>query len=193
MKLLEDKIKTDGVVIGSDILKVDMFLNHRLDVELLDEMGKEFYRLFKDKGVTKILTVEASGIAIAVLTARYFKVPVVFAKKASHKNVGNDLYSAQCYSYTHGTTYTISVSKKYLSKGEKILIIDDFLADGNASNALINLIEQSGGELAGIGIAVEKGFQQGGKALREKGIDVRSLAIVDSMNENGISFRSDSV
>ncbi len=193
MKLLEDKIKNDGVVIGSDILKVDMFLNHQIDVELLDEMAKEFYRLFKDKGITRILTVEASGIAIAVLAARYFKVPVVFAKKTSHKNVGNDLYTAKCYSYTHGTYYDINVSKKYLPKGEKILIIDDFLADGNASNAMIELIEQSGSELAGIGIAVEKGFQHGGKALREKGIDVQSLAIVDSMNENGITFRENIV
>lgn len=193
MKLLEDRIKSEGIVIGSDILKVDMFLNHQIDVELLDEMSKEFYAHFKDRNIDKILTVEASGIAVAALTARYFKVPVVFAKKASHKNVGSDLYTADCYSYTHGTTYSIGVSRKYLPGNEDILIIDDFLADGNASEAMIKLIQQSGSSLAGIGICVEKGFQPGGKRLREKGIDVKSLAIVDSMNEDSITFRADDV
>ncbi len=189
MKLLEDKIAAEGTVIGSDILKVDMFLNHQIDVSLINEMGKEFYRLFKNDGITKILTVEASGIAIAVMTAQYFGVPVVFAKKASHKNVGDDLYTATCHSYTHGTDYIISVSKKYLSSADNVLIIDDFLADGNAANALMKLIKEADAHLSGIGIAVEKGFQPGGKKLRESGIKLCSLAIVESMSENGIVFR----
>ena len=188
MQLLEDRIRKDGKVIGTDILKVDMFLNHQIDVRLIDEIAKEFFKLFKDCGVTRILTVEASGIAIAVLTAKYFNVPLVFAKKASHKNVGSDLYTAECYSFTHGKSYTMSVSKKYLPKGEKILIIDDFLADGNAVKALMKLVNDSGSETVGVGIAIEKGFQHGGKALRESGVNLQSLAIVESMNENSITF-----
>lgn len=188
MQLLEDRIRKDGKVIGTDILKVDMFLNHQIDVGLIDEIAKEFFKLFKDCGVTRILTVEASGIAIAVLTAKYFNVPLVFAKKASHKNVGSDLYTAECYSFTHGKSYTMSVSKKYLPKGEKILIIDDFLADGNAVKALMKLVNDSGSETVGVGIAIEKGFQHGGKDLRESGVNLQSLAIVESMNENSITF-----
>lgn len=188
MQLLEDRIRKDGKVIGTDILKVDMFLNHQIDVGLIDEIAKEFFKLFKDCGVTRILTVEASGIAIAVLTAKYFNVPLVFAKKASHKNVGSDLYTAECYSFTHGKSYTMSVSKKYLPKGEKILIIDDFLADGNAVKALMKLVNDSGSETVGVGIAIEKSFQHGGKALRESGVNLQSLAIVESMNENSITF-----
>lgn len=189
MELLENRIAAEGVVIGDDILKVDMFLNHQMDAALIDEMGKEFYRLFKDEKVDRILTVEASGIAIAVMAARYFGVPMVFAKKASHKNVGNDLYSVPCYSFTHGTTYNISVSKKYLPAGENVLIIDDFLADGNASNAMIKMIEEAGSTVCGIGIAVEKGFQPGGKSLRERGYKLQSLAIVDSMKDGKLTFR----
>lgn len=188
MQLLEDRIRKDGKIIGTYILKVDMFLNHQIDVGLIDEIAKEFFKLFKDCGVTRILTVEASGIAIAVLTAKYFNVPLVFAKKASHKNVGSDLYTAECYSFTHGKSYTMSVSKKYLPKGEKILIIDDFLADGNAVKALMKLVNDSGSETVGVGIAIEKGFQHGGKALRESGVNLQSLAIVESMNENSITF-----
>lgn len=188
MQLLEDRIRKDGKVIGTDILKVDMFLNHQIDVGLIDEIAREFFKLFKDCGVTRILTVEASGIAIAVLTAKYFNVPLVFAKKASHKNVGSDLYTAECYSFTHGKSYTMSVSKKYLPEGEKILIIDDFLADGNAVKALMKLVNDSGSETVGVGIAIEKGFQHGGKALRESGVNLQSLAIVESMNENSITF-----
>ncbi len=193
MKLLEERIARDGQVIGSDILKVDMFLNHQIDPLLIDELGKEFYRYFKESGATKILTVESSGIALAVMAARYFEIPVIFAKKATHRNVGSETYTAKCYSYTHGTEYTLNLSKKYLLSSDKVLIIDDFLADGNACNAMIELINSAGAELVGIGIAVEKGFQPGGAALRAKGIDLRSLAIVDSMSENGISFRADSV
>jgi xanthine phosphoribosyltransferase len=191
MKLLEEKIANEGVSIGTDILKVDMFLNHQLDVNLLEEMGKEFYRLFKDCGATKIVTIESSGIAIAVFAAKYFNLPALFAKKANHKNVGNEIYSAKCYSFTHGKEYTMNVSKKYLNSSDKVLIIDDFMAGGNACNALIDIINQAGAEVVGIGIAIEKGFQPGGKALREKGYKVRSLAIIDSMNDGEISFRSD--
>lgn len=191
MKLLEEKIANEGVSIGTDILKVDMFLNHQLDVNLLEEMGKEFYRLFKDCGATKVVTIESSGIAIAVFAAKYFNLPALFAKKANHKNVGNEVYSAKCYSFTHGKEYTMNVSKKYLDPSDKVLIIDDFMAGGNACNALIDIINQAGAEVVGIGIAIEKGFQPGGKALREKGYKVRSLAIIDSMNDGEISFRSD--
>ena len=190
MKLLEEKIANEGVSIGTDILKVDMFLNHQLDVNLLEEMGKEFYRLFKNCGATKIVTIESSGIAIAVFAAKYFNLPALFAKKANHKNVGNEIYSAKCYSFTHGKEYTMNVSKKYLNSSDKVLIIDDFMAGGNACNALIDIINQAGAEVVGIGIAIEKGFQPGGKALREKGYNVRSLAIIDSMNDGEISFRS---
>ena len=191
MKLLEEKIATEGVSIGTDILKVDMFLNHQLDVNLLDEMGKEFYRLFKDCGATKIVTIESSGIAMAVFAAKYFNLPALFAKKAQHKNVGNDVYCAKCYSFTHGKEYTMNVSKKYLSADDKVLIIDDFMAGGNACNALIEIINQAGAEVVGIGIAIEKGFQPGGQALREKGYNLRSLAIVESMNDGNITFRND--
>ncbi len=192
MKLLEEKISNVGQVIGTDILKVDMFLNHQLDVALLDEMGKEFHRLFSHKSINKILTVESSGIAIAVMAAKYFNVPVVFAKKANHKNVGTELYTVKSYSFTHGKEYTMAVSKKYLSSEDNVLIIDDFLAGGNASFALLDIINQSGAKLEGIGIAIEKGFQDGGKKLRDMGIDLKSLAIVESMDEvKGITFRND--
>ena len=191
MKLLEDKIQADGVAIGTDILKVDMFLNHQLDVNLLDEMGKEFYRLFKDCGATKVVTIESSGIAMAVFAAKYLQLPALFAKKSKHKNVGDDVYSANSYSFTHGREYTMVVSKKYLNSDDKILIIDDFMAGGNACNALIDIIGQAGAEVVGIGIAIEKGFQPGGKELRQKGYKVRSLAIVDSMCDGKITFRPD--
>ncbi len=191
MKLLEERIRREGTVIGDDVLKVDMFLNHQLDVGLIDEMGKAFYEAFQTDGVTKILTVEASGIALAALTARYFGVPVVFAKKAGHRNVGTDLYTATCHSFTHGTDSTICVSRRYLHEDDVILIIDDFLADGNACNALRKLISDAGAKLAGIGIGIEKGFQPGGAKLRAEGIKVRSLAIVESMKNGNIVFRSD--
>ena len=191
MKLLEDKIVAEGVAIGTDILKVDMFLNHQLDVNLLDEMGKEFYRLFKDCGATKVVTIESSGIAMAVFAAKYLQLPALFAKKSKHKNVGDDVYSANSYSFTHGKEYTMIVSKKYLNEGDKVLIIDDFLAGGNACNALLDIIDQAGAQVVGIGIGIEKGFQPGGKALRKKGYNIRSLAIVESMNDGNITFRND--
>ncbi|MBQ8182905.1 MAG: xanthine phosphoribosyltransferase [Clostridia bacterium] len=191
MKLLEEKIANEGVSLGTDILKVDMFLNHQIDVNILDEMGKEFFRLFKDCGATKVVTIESSGIGIAVFTAKYFNLPALFAKKATHKNVGNEVYSAKCYSFTHGKEYNMNVSKKYLDSSDKVLIIDDFMAGGNACNALIDIINQAGAEVVGIGIAIEKGFQPGGKALRDKGYKVRSLAIVESMDDGKITFRND--
>lgn len=191
MKLLEEKIAKEGLAIGTDILKVDMFLNHQMDVELLDEMGKEFKRLFENSGATKVVTIESSGIAIAVFVAKHLGLPALFAKKAKHKNVGDDVYSVASYSFTHGKEYTMIVSKKYLNKGDKVLIIDDFLAGGNACNALIDIINQAEAEVVGIGIAIEKGFQPGGQALRDKGYNLRSLAIIDSMNDGKISFRAD--
>lgn len=191
MKLLEEKILTCGTVLPGNILKVDSFLNHQLDVKLLNELGKEFYRLFSSYNITKILTVEASGIAIACAAAPHFDVPVVFAKKGHHKNVGNDLLTAEVFSYTKGTTYTIAVSRKYISPEDNILIIDDFLANGQAALGLKKIVEDAGATLKGVGIAIEKGFQDGGKKLRDSGVTVRSLAIVDSMTDDSISFRDD--
>ena len=191
MKLLEEKILSCGTVLPGNILKVDSFLNHQLDVSLLDELGKEFYRLFSQYNVTKILTVEASGIAIACFAARYFDVPVVFAKKGHHKNIGNDVLTAEVFSYTKGTSYTVAVSSKYINEGDNILLIDDFLANGQAALGLKNIVEDAGANLVGVGIAIEKGFQDGGRKLRESGVRVKSLAIVDSMTDDSISFRDD--
>lgn len=191
MKLLEDKILNCGTVLPGNILKVDSFLNHQLDVTLLSELGKEFFRLFSSYNITKILTVEASGIPIACFAAQHFDVPVVFAKKGHHKNIGTDVYTAEVFSFTKGTSYTVFVSKKYLSPDDNILIIDDFLANGQAVLGLKKIIEDAGASLQGVGIAIEKGFQNGGKQLREQGVNLRSLAIVDSMTDDSISFRND--
>ena len=188
MKLLEDYIVNRGKVIDGDVLKVDMFLNHLIDVDLLNEMGKEFHRLFGSKKITKILTVEASGIGIACVVAQYFSVPVLFAKKGVHRNVGTDLYTADVFSFTKGVTTTIGVSKNYLKPEDHVLIIDDFLADGNASLGLISLIEQAGATLEGVGIAVEKGFQSGRGKLLAKGCDLKSLAVIKSMDGGRIVF-----
>lgn len=191
MKLLEDKILSCGTVLPGNILKVDSFLNHQIDVSLLSELGKEFFRLFSDCNITKILTVEASGIPIACFAAQHFDVPVVFAKKGHHKNIGNDVYTAEVFSFTKGTSYTIFVSKKYINPGDNILVIDDFLANGQAVLGLKKIIEDAGANLQGVGIAIEKGFQNGGKQIREQGVMLKSLAIVDSMTDDSISFRSD--
>lgn len=191
MKLLEEKILTAGSVYPGNILKVDSFLNHQLDVQLLSSLGEEFHRLFSDKNITKILTVEASGIAIACFAALHFDVPVVFAKKGHHKNIGNDCYTAEVFSFTKGTSYTIFVSRKYLSPSDRILVIDDFLANGQAALGLKKIVEDAGATLEGVGIAIEKGFQDGGKKLREAGVNVKSLAIIDSMTDTSISFRND--
>lgn len=190
MDRLKDEILLNGEVREGNILKVDNFLNHMLDVELLGEVGKEFYRLFKDEGITKVLTLEASGIAIAVLTAQQFNVPAVFAKKVDSQNLDREVYTSKVFSYTKGLEYTIRVSKKYIGKNDKLLLIDDFLADGNALRGLLDIAKQSGAETKGIGIVIEKGFLDGGKALRAEGYNLKSLAIVESMGKDGIVFRN---
>ncbi|MCM1114557.1 MAG: xanthine phosphoribosyltransferase [Clostridium sp.] len=182
MDLLKQKILNEGEVYEGNILKVDGFLNHRIDVPFMKEVAKEFHRLFKEDGVNKILTIEASGIAIGALVAEEFGCPLVFAKKTKTKNIAGDVYTSKVESFTHGTTYDILVSKRFLNENDKILIVDDFLAVGNALNGLIELVEKSGAALAGCGVAIEKGFQHGGDKLREKGVKVESLAIVESMD-----------
>ena len=189
MKLLEDRILKDGHIGADNVLKVDSFLNHQIDVSFVCELGKEFYRLFKDENITKILTIEASGIGIACLAAQYFGVPVVFAKKTKTINIYSDTYNATVHSYTHKKDYDIVVSKEFLSKEDNVLIIDDFLANGCALMGLIDIVKQSGAELAGAGIVIEKGFQVGGKTIRDMGVKLESLAIVDSMDNGTITFR----
>ena len=183
MDLLKEKIIKEGQVYPGNILKVDCFLNHQIDCTFLREVGKEFHRLFKDEGVNKILTIEASGIAIGTVVAQEFGCPLVFAKKNKTKNIAGNVYSSSVESFTHSTTYNIIVSEKFLNPGDKVLIVDDFLAIGNALKGLIDLVKQSGAELAGCGTVIEKGYQHGGDALREAGIRVESLAIIDSMND----------
>lgn len=182
MKLLEERIRKDGVVKEGNILKVDSFLNHQMDVDLFNSMGEEFKRLFADSPVTKILTIEASGIGIAAITAQHFHVPVVFAKKAQSVNLDGEMYTTKIESFTHKRTYDVIVSKKFLNSEDHILIIDDFLANGCAVNGLIDLITAAGATVEGVGIAIEKGFQTGGKLIRDRGIRVESLAIIESMD-----------
>ncbi|MDO4488578.1 MAG: xanthine phosphoribosyltransferase [Eubacteriales bacterium] len=191
MRLLEDKIRQDGKVKEGNVLKVDGFLNHQIDPMLMEELGREFYRLFADYNVNKILTIESSGIAIAIEAARFFKAPLVFAKKAKTKNIDGDVWSSEVMSFTHGKVNTVIVSKKYLGPEDRVLIIDDFLANGAALNGLIDICTQAGAEVVGCGIAIEKGFQPGGAELRNRGIRVESLAIVESMDasDGSITFR----
>ena len=191
MKLLEERIRKDGIVKEGNVLKVDSFLNHQMDTDLFNEMGKEFKRLFADKPINKILTIEASGIGIACIVAQHFHVPVVFAKKSQSINIDGDVYSTKIESFTHKKVYDVIVSKKYLGKDDHILLIDDFLANGCALEGLINLVQSAGATVEGIGIAVEKGFQEGGKRIREKGVQLESLAIVDAMDSKTgeITFR----
>lgn len=191
MQLLEERIRKDGTVKPGNVLKVDSFLNHQMDVLLFNEMGKEFKRLFPSDKINKILTIEASGIGIACIAAQYFHVPVVFAKKSQSINLDGEQYCTKIESFTHKRVYDVIVSKKYLGKDDHVLIIDDFLANGCAVAGLIDLVKSAGAEVEGVGIAVEKGFQEGGRLLRSKGVRVESLAIVDSMNaESGeIIFR----
>jgi xanthine phosphoribosyltransferase len=189
VQLLKERILKEGRILEGNILKVDSFLNHKIDVELLNEIGKEFKKRFHDKNVTKILTIEASGIAIAVIAAQYFNVPVVFAKKTESKNLDKEVYEGSVYSYTKAKQYKIRVSKKYISKEDNILIIDDFLAKGQAILGLKEIIDSAGANLAGVGIVIEKGFQTGGGLLREAGINIESLAIIDSLEED-IIFRN---
>ena len=183
MKILEDRIRKDGVVKPGNVLKVDSFLNHRMDVSLFREMGKEWKRLFADCPINQILTIEASGIGIACIVAEQFDVPVVFAKKSQSINLDGEMYTTKIESFTHKKTYDVIVSKKFLSADDHVLVIDDFLANGCAINGLIELIDEAGATLEGVGIAIEKGFQQGGKLIRDKGIRLESLAIVESMND----------
>ena len=191
MKLLEDRILKDGVVKKGNVLKVDNFLNHQMDVKLFRQMAEEWKRLFADKKINKILTIEASGIGIACIVGEVFDVPVVFAKKSQSINLDGDVYSTKIESFTHKKTYDVIVSKKFLSPDDHILVIDDFLANGCAINGLIEIIEEAGATVEGVGIVIEKGFQPGGKLIRDRGIRLESLAIVESMNdETGeIKFR----
>lgn len=191
MKLLEDRIRKDGIIREGNVLKVDSFINHQMDIKLFEEMAKEWKRLFADKKINKILTIEASGIGIAAIVAREFNVPVVFAKKSKSINLDDNNFSTKIQSFTHSKIYDVIVSKKFLSPEDHILIIDDFLANGCALLGLTDLVESAGATVEGIGIAIEKGFQQGGKIIREKGYQLESLAIVESMNaaDNTIKFR----
>ena len=191
MNFLEERIVKDGVVKPGNVLKVDSFLNHQMDIHLMDEMGKEFKRRFAGKNITKILTIEASGIAIAMAAARYFDVPVVFAKKSKSINLDGEMYVATVESFTHKNTNQVVVSKKFLSADDHVLIIDDFLANGCALQGLISITESSGATVEGIGIAIEKGFQVGGRVIRNLGYHLESLAIVESMDDvNGtVQFR----
>ena len=183
MQLLKDRIRKDGKIKEGSVLKVDSFLNHQMDVKLFQEIGKEFKRRFADEEITKILTIEASGIGIACVAAEVFDVPVVFAKKTQTKNIAGDVYTTKVESFTHGRVYDIIVSKEFLGKGDKVLLIDDFLANGKALEGLAELVTKSGAELVGAGVVIEKGFQVGGDIIRSKGIHLESLAIVESMDE----------
>ena len=183
MKLLEERIQKDGKVKQGNVLKVDAFLNHQMDGRLFKEMGKEFQKRFEGEEINKILTIEASGIGIACMVADVFDVPVVFAKKTQTKNIAGDVYTTRVESFTHGRIYDIIVSKEYLGKDDKVLVIDDFMANGKALEGLIQLVKDSGATLVGAGIAIEKGFQPGGDMLREQGVHLESLAIVESMDE----------
>lgn len=189
MEYLENLILEKGKLVDGRILKVDSFLNHQIDVKCLNEIGREFHRLYADCNVNKILTIEASGIAIACIAAQYFDVPVVFAKKSKSVNISDDVYAAKVPSFTHGSVYDVLVSKEYLGEGDRVLVIDDFLASGNALVGLADIVAQSGATLVGCGIVIEKVFQNGGELLREKGVRVESLARIASMSdENGIVF-----
>ena len=192
MNFLEERIVKDGIVKPGNVLKVDSFLNHQMDVALLDEIGREFKRRFADKKITKVLTIEASGIGIAAFVAKEFGVPMVFAKKSKSINIDGDMYVADVESFTHKNKNQVIVSKRFLTEGEHVLIIDDFLANGCALQGLIQIVKQAGAQVEGIGIAIEKGFQFGGRVIRNLGYHVESLAIVDAMDaETGtITFRA---
>lgn len=188
MKSLHDKIRKEGKIAKGNVLKVDKFLNHQIDVAFLNEIGKEFFRLFENSGVTKILTIEASGIGIACITAQYFNVPVVFAKKTKTKNIAGEVFTSAVESFTHGTTYDIIVSKDFLNEGDRVLVIDDFLAKGSALSGLISLIKDANADVVGAGIVIEKAFQEGGDLIRNQGIRVESLAKIICMTETEIEF-----
>lgn len=191
MNFLEERIAADGIVKEGNVLKVDSFLNHQMDIELFDRMGAEFKRRFAEKEINKILTIEASGIGIACMVARHFNVPVVFAKKAKSINIDGEMYTAEVESFTHKTKNQVIVSKKFLGPDDRVLIIDDFLANGCALQGLIQIVQAAGGQVEGIGITVEKGFQPGGQIIRNLGYQLESLAIVDAMDHitGEITFR----
>lgn len=190
MKALEEKILLEGKVYPGNVLKVGSFLNHQIDVPFMLKVGEEFHRLFKDDNVTKILTIEASGIGVACLAAQHFNVPVVFAKKNQTKNIAGEVYTSKVVSFTHGREYDIIVAKDYLNENDRVLVIDDFLANGSALQGLIALVRDSGATLVGAGIVIEKGFQPGGDLIRGEGVRVESLAIIDGMTDDGrITFR----
>lgn len=190
MKALQEKILKDGRVADGNILKVDNFLNHQLDIAFLNEIGKEFKERFKDEKIDKILTIEASGIAIASIASQHFgNVPVVFAKKVESKNLDKDVYETKVYSFTKGKEYSVKVSKKYLNKGENILVLDDFLANGRAAIGLKDIVDQANANLVGIGIVIEKGFQEGRELLLNNGIRLESLAVLDSIENGEVKFR----
>ncbi len=191
MQMLKDKIRIEGKVKDGNVLKVDSFLNHQMDIKFFNDIGKEFKRLYANDEITKILTIESSGIGIACIAAQYFDVPVVFAKKNQTKNITGDVFTEKVQSFTHGREFDIIVAKDFLRPEDKVLVIDDFLAKGSALFGLINLIRSAGATLVGAGIVIEKGFQGGGKLIRDMGVRVESLAIIDSMNEkDGIVFRA---
>ena len=183
MQILKDRIRKDGKIKEGNVLKVDSFLNHQMDIHLFQEIGKEFQKRFQGEEINKILTIEASGIGIACIVAESFDVPVVFAKKTQTKNIAGDTWTTKVESFTHGRVYDIIVSKEFLGKGDKVLIIDDFMANGKALEGLSDLVTMSGAELVGAGIVIEKGFQPGGDELRRRGIRVESLAIIESMDD----------
>ncbi|MGM0471583.1 MAG: xanthine phosphoribosyltransferase [Bacillota bacterium] len=188
MELLKERIREEGKVKAGDILKVDSFLNHQIDPELMNEMGKEFVNRFGEDGITKILTIEASGIAVATMVGLELEVPVLFARKDKPSNMDDNSYSAEVKSYTKNKVYNINVAKEYLEADDKVLIIDDFLAMGQAASGLIEVVEQAGAEVVGVGTVIEKGFQPGGDNLRQSGVKVESLAIVDELTENEVIF-----
>ncbi|MDD7267172.1 MAG: xanthine phosphoribosyltransferase [Lachnospiraceae bacterium] len=189
MELLKERILKDGNVKPGNILKVDSFLNHQMDIDLLNEIGKEFKRIFTGEEITKILTIEASGIGIACIVAQYFNVPVVFAKKAKSLNLDGEMYTSKVISYTHQREYDVIVSKKFLSSDDHVLLIDDFLANGCAMVSLIEIVQKSGASIAGAGIVIEKGFQEGGNRIKEMGVRLESLAVIDSMENCQLTFR----
>lgn len=191
MQLLKDKIVKEGRILPGNIVKVDGFLNHRVDINMMEEIAKEFKRRFKETGVTLILTAEASGIALATIAAKEFGVPMVFAKKAKSDNIEGGLYASDIFSYTYKKKVTLLVSKDWIGKDDKVLIVDDFMANGEAMRGLCDIVREAGAELVGIGIAVEKGFQHGGDRIREAGINIQSLAIIDRADENGFVFREE--
>lgn len=189
MQAFEDRIRQQGRVLPGDIVKVDGFLNHLVDIKLMEELADQFRKEFPQTNITKILTVEASGIPLGTVTAQKFGVPMIFAKKAKSDNIEGGLYRSDIYSYTYNKKVTLIISKEWLHKDDVVLIIDDFLANGEALRGLVEIVDQSGAQLVGIGIAIEKGFQQGGVKIRERGINLHSLAIIESANEQGITFR----